>query len=70
VEVPLDGTVYDLDTGRVLDWCPRNNPVRMLLGSLKVRDRGTSCSMHAAWHAILCASRVGSCEEGHCISTA
>ena len=36
VEVPLDGTVYDLDTGRVLEWCPKNNPIRMLLGSLKV----------------------------------
>jgi hypothetical protein len=70
VEVPLDGTVYDLDTGRVLEWCPRNNPVRVLLGSLKVRDCGTSCSVHAAWHAILCASHVGSCEEEHCIGTA
>jgi hypothetical protein len=48
VEVPLDGTVYDLDTGRVLEWCPRNNPVRVLLGSLKVRRGAPPCSMHAA----------------------
>ncbi|KAK9843710.1 hypothetical protein WJX81_003262 [Elliptochloris bilobata] len=38
VEVPLDGTVYDLDTGRVLEWCPKNNPIRLLLGSLKSKS--------------------------------
>ena len=36
-EVPLDGTVYNLETGRVLVWCPKNNPLRFVLGSLKVR---------------------------------
>lgn len=36
-EVPLDGTVYDLETGKVLVWCPKNNPLRFVLGSLKVR---------------------------------
>lgn len=35
VEVKLDGTVYDLATGKVMSWCPKNNPVRSLLGSLK-----------------------------------
>ncbi|CAK0779249.1 hypothetical protein CVIRNUC_004726 [Coccomyxa viridis] len=34
-EVPLDGTVYNLETGRVLVWCPKNNPLRFVLGSLK-----------------------------------
>lgn len=28
VEVPLDGTVYDLATGKVLSWCPKNSLVR------------------------------------------
>ncbi len=37
-EVPLDGTVYDLETGKVLVWCPKNNPLRFVLGSLKVRQ--------------------------------
>lgn len=36
MQVPLDGTVYDLETGRVLTWCPKDNPVRYVLGSLKV----------------------------------
>lgn len=35
VEVKLDGTVYDLATGRVVSWCPKNNPIRSVLGSLK-----------------------------------
>lgn len=35
VEVKLDGTVYELATGRVVSWCPKNNPVRSVLGSLK-----------------------------------
>lgn len=35
VEVPLDGTTYALETGRVLSWCPKNNPVRAVLGALK-----------------------------------
>lgn len=28
VEVALDGTVYDLETGKVLSWCPKNTLVR------------------------------------------
>jgi nitrite reductase/ring-hydroxylating ferredoxin subunit len=35
VEVKLDGTVYELKTGRVVSWCPKNNPIRSVLGSLK-----------------------------------
>lgn len=35
IEVPLDGTVYELETGKVVRWCPKNNPVRLVLGSLK-----------------------------------
>ena len=35
VEVKFDGTVYDLSTGKVLSWCPKNNPFRSVLGSLK-----------------------------------
>ena len=41
--MPLDGTVYDLETGKVLVWCPKNNPLRFVLGSLKVRQLITSC---------------------------
>lgn len=33
--MPLDGTVYDLESGDVLQWCPKNTPVRSLLGALK-----------------------------------
>lgn len=36
MEVPLDGTIYDLSTGKVLAWCPGNNPIRSVLGGLKV----------------------------------
>ncbi|KAL4545876.1 hypothetical protein Ndes2526B_g05006 [Nannochloris sp. 'desiccata'] len=35
VESKLDGTVYDLATGRVMSWCPKNTPVRGFLGALK-----------------------------------
>ena len=35
VEVPLDGTVYDLATGEVLEWVPKNNPIRAVLNTLK-----------------------------------
>merc|ERR1711988_525588 len=36
-EVPLDGTVYDLATGEVVTWCPKNNPIRAMLGSMKAQ---------------------------------
>jgi nitrite reductase/ring-hydroxylating ferredoxin subunit len=35
VEVPLDGTVYNLQTGAVITWCPKDTPVRSVLGTLK-----------------------------------
>ncbi|KAL6767295.1 hypothetical protein ACKKBG_A39405 [Auxenochlorella protothecoides x Auxenochlorella symbiontica] len=35
VEVRLDGTVYDLASGKVLSWCPKNNLFRKAIGSLK-----------------------------------
>ena len=38
-EVPLDGTVYDLATGAVLKWCPKDNAMRSLLGTLKSREK-------------------------------
>jgi len=37
VVVPLDGTTYDLATGAVLEWCPKNNPIRSVLSVLKSR---------------------------------
>lgn len=37
IEVPLDGTVYDLQNGQVLEWCPKTNPIRWMLGSLKAQ---------------------------------
>lgn len=33
--MPLDGTEYDLTTGEVIQWCPKNNLVRSMLGALK-----------------------------------
>ncbi|GAX86364.1 hypothetical protein CEUSTIGMA_g13776.t1 [Chlamydomonas eustigma] len=35
VEVPLDGTQYDLQTGKVLVWCPNQGLVRSALSLLK-----------------------------------
>ncbi|PSC71881.1 Rieske (2Fe-2S) region [Micractinium conductrix] len=35
VESPLDGTVYELATGKVLSWCPKTNLTRKILGALK-----------------------------------
>ena len=35
----LDGTEYSLETGEVLTWCPKDNPIRFVLGSLKERER-------------------------------
>lgn len=39
IECPLDGTVYDLRTGKVLEWCPKNNVIRAFLGKLKEKDK-------------------------------
>ena len=40
VEVPLDGTKYDLSSGQVLEWCPTEGqgPVRAVLGALKSKQ--------------------------------
>jgi nitrite reductase/ring-hydroxylating ferredoxin subunit len=35
IRVPLDGTEYDLTTGDVITWCPKNNVIRTALGTLK-----------------------------------
>lgn len=35
VTVPLDGTVYDLATGKVLKWCPGGNALQSVLQSMK-----------------------------------
>ncbi|MEW5318573.1 MAG: hypothetical protein WDW38_009786 [Sanguina aurantia] len=35
IEVPLDGTVYDMITGKVLKWCPGGNPLQSVLKSIK-----------------------------------
>ena len=35
IRSPLDGTEYDLTTGAVITWCPKNNPIRKALGTLK-----------------------------------
>eukprot|EP01025_Chloroclados_australasicus_P017325 TRINITY_DN18811_c0_g4_i1.p3 TRINITY_DN18811_c0_g4~~TRINITY_DN18811_c0_g4_i1.p3 ORF type:complete len:216 (-),score=19.60 TRINITY_DN18811_c0_g4_i1:168-785(-) len=35
VEVKLDGTQYELKTGKVVKWCPQDNLVRNFLGKLK-----------------------------------
>ncbi|KAK9915717.1 hypothetical protein WJX75_003085 [Coccomyxa subellipsoidea] len=48
VEVPLDGTVYDLESGKVLEWCPRNNPVRFLLGALKEKSQPKDLRVYPA----------------------
>lgn len=46
VEVPLDGTTYDLTDGRVIDWCPKNNPLRALLGALKTKEQAQPLPVH------------------------
>ncbi|QDZ23357.1 Rieske-like [2Fe-2S] domain-containing protein [Chloropicon primus] len=39
IETPLDGTRYDLRTGEVLEWCPKNNLLRNFLGGLKEKEK-------------------------------
>merc|ERR1711924_113603 len=39
IETPLDGTTYNLATGEVIEWCPRNNLLRELLGRLKENEK-------------------------------
>ncbi len=46
VESKLDGSVYDLATGKVLSWCPKNNPVRGFLGALKNKSEPIDLPMY------------------------
>ena len=39
IETPLDGTTYDLETGSVIEWCPKNNLIRNFLGGLKEKEK-------------------------------
>jgi len=47
VETKLDGTVYDLRTGKVVSWCPKNNPIRAVLGSLKDKSVPEDLAVHS-----------------------
>lgn len=46
VEVKLDGTTYDLATGKVLSWCPKNTAVRSVLGALKDRSEPVDLTVY------------------------
>lgn len=35
MQVPFDGTIYNLETGEVISWCPQDTPLRFVLGKLK-----------------------------------
>lgn len=48
VEVPLDGTIYDLETGKVLEWCPKNNLIRKVLGSIKSNQNPKKLKVYPA----------------------
>lgn len=39
IEVPLDGTKYDLKSGAVVEWCPKDNWFRNVLGGLKENEK-------------------------------
>ena len=39
----LDGTVYSLETGGVLEWCPKNTLLRKILGRLAIWKRHGPC---------------------------
>jgi nitrite reductase/ring-hydroxylating ferredoxin subunit len=47
VEVKLDGSVYELKTGRVVSWCPKNSLVRNVLGSLKDKTEPVDLPVYA-----------------------
>jgi len=47
VETKLDGTVYDLRSGKVVSWCPKNNPIRAVLGSLKDKSVPEDLAVHS-----------------------
>ncbi|GAB4823200.1 hypothetical protein N2152v2_010246 [Parachlorella kessleri] len=48
VEVGLDGTTYDLATGKVLSWCPKNTLGRKILGALKDRSSPVDLPVYPA----------------------
>ena len=43
VQSKLDGTVYSLETGGVLEWCPKNTLLRKILGRLAICMRHGPC---------------------------
>ena len=47
VEVPFDGTTYDLIDGSVIEWCPKNNPLRAVLGTFKSKEQAKALPVHA-----------------------
>ena len=47
VESKLDGTQYDLKTGKVISWCPKNNLLRRILGTLKDNVAPVDLTVHA-----------------------
>ncbi|GMH36917.1 hypothetical protein BSKO_04790 [Bryopsis sp. KO-2023] len=48
IECPFDGTTYDLATGAVIEWCPRNNPLRSFLGMVKSKVEPQDLGVHEA----------------------
>lgn len=48
IEVPFDGTRYELRTGQVTQWCPQNNPLRFVLGSIKKNTKPIALTMYDA----------------------
>ena len=47
VEVKLDGTGYELKTGKVVSWCPKNSLVRNVLGRLKDKEEPVDLPVYA-----------------------
>jgi nitrite reductase/ring-hydroxylating ferredoxin subunit len=44
---PLDGTLYDIETGAVVQWVPKSgNPVRAILGMLKEKEAPLPLKMY------------------------
>ena len=48
IESPLDGTIYDLSSGKVLKWCPGDTAGRKLLGMLKRDVKPTDLQTYRA----------------------
>lgn len=46
IETPLDGTKYELLTGKVVEWCPQDSVVRNLLGALKKKVNPVDLPVH------------------------